>query len=459
MKTTTTSRTFARRVATLAVTAGLLTGGMAPAAAAPPSGGTVPAAAPAVTFAADCAAQPFPDNTPGTAYHAAVRWAQCSGLVSGYSDGTFGMREPISRNETAQILFRYRDPSWTAPSTSPFRDLSTRSVFYRAVTWGAQAKVITGYADGTWRGQQSISRAHTAALLHRMTGAAWRAPYLDPFSDISYGSPQYGNITWLHVNGIAKGYTGGTFGVNRSITRAELVTMLYRLHQKNGKYATTAPVDYGATQCTSNCARYTTSSLNMRSGPGTSHSIITTIPQGKKVNVRLIAPGWAYVWDGTRAGWVSSRYLTSTAPQPPAPPAPTQYPLAVYGTLRNGQSAYFLLNGKTTSEVTVRVNGYGLWLRPGYSWWSFMIPSTSTDSVVTERMTLRSSLYSSTLREVDEWERYDPNKPLASQNYNRKLVTDRQGRRAWAYVAGSQMGSYVKANGTKIIGGDFLKRF
>lgn len=113
MKTTTTSRTFARRVATLAVTAGLLTGGMAPAAAAPPSGGTVPAAAPAVTFATDCAAQPFPDNTPGTAYHAAVRWAQCSGLVSGYSDGTFGMREPISRNETAQILFRYRDPSWT----------------------------------------------------------------------------------------------------------------------------------------------------------------------------------------------------------------------------------------------------------------------------------------------------------------------------------------------------------
>ena len=131
----------------------------------------------------------------------------------------------------------------------------------------------------------------------------------------------------------------------------------------------------------------------------------------------------------------------------------------MYGTLRNGQSAYFLLRDKTTSEVTVRVNGYGLWLRPGYTWWSFMIPSTSTDSVVVERMTIRSSQYASTLRDVDEWERYDPSQPLASQNYNRKLVTDRQGVRSWSYIAGSQMASYVKSNGTKIIGGDFLKRF
>ena len=66
--------------------------------------------------------------------------------------------------------------------------------------------------------------------------------------------------------------------------------------------------------------------------------------------------------------------------------------MGVYGTLRHGQSAYWLLEGRTTSEVTVRVNGYGLWLRPGYTWWSFMIPSTSSESVVTERMTIRRDL-------------------------------------------------------------------
>ena len=63
------------------------------------------------------------------------------------------------------------------------------------------------------------------------------------------------------------------------------------------------------------------------------------------------------------------------------------------------------------------------------------------------------------MQELDDWERYDPNQPLDSQNSNRKLVTDRQGYRVWAYVAGSQMASYVKNNGTKITGGDFLKRF
>ena len=470
-----THHTGARRLITLAVTAGLLTGGMAPAAAAPVAAPavsasvTTPAAGPsavapqaALPAATDCAAKPFPDNTPGTAYYTAVRWAQCSGLVSGYGDGTFGMKRQISRNETAQILFRYRDPRWTAPTTSPFRDLSRSSVFYQAVTWGNNAKVITGYADRTWRGHQSITRAHTAAMLHRMTGAAWRAPHLDPFRDIAYGGPQYDSITWAHVNGITKGYSAREFGPQRNITRAELVTLLYRLHVTNGQFVTSAPNAYGTTQCTSNCVRYTTGTLNMRRGPSTDFPVITQLAAGKKLNVRLIGTGWAYVWDGTRAGWVSSRYLTSTPPrppEPPKPPQPSQYPLAVYGTLRNGQSAYFLLKDKTTSEVTVRVNGYGLWLRPGYSWWSFMIPSTSTDSVVVERMTIRSSQYASTLRAVDEWERFDPNKPLASQNYNRRLVTDRQGVRSWSYIAGAQMASYVKSNGTKIIGGDFLKRF
>lgn len=453
-----THHTGARRLITLALTAGLLTGGMAPAIAAP-SAVEPQATLPAAT---DCAAAPFPDNRPGTAYYTAVRWAQCAGLVSGYRDGTFGMKEPISRNETAQILFRYRDPSWTAPTTSPFHDLSTGSVFYNAVTWGNSAKVITGFADKTWRGHQSITRAHTAALLRRLSGSEWTAPRLDPFQDTAYGAAQYADITWLNVNGIAQGYGDRLFGVRQNITRAELVTMLYRMHTLDGSFQTAAPWDYGTVTCRSVCTQYTTGTVNLRRGPSTENTIRATLAAGTKVSIQKVGDGWVYVTVGDKTGWVSSAYLSRSAPrppEPPKPPAPTQYPLAVYGTLRNGQSAYFLLKDKTTSEVTVRVNGYGLWLRPGYSWWSFMIPSTSSDSVVVERMKIRSSQYASTLREVDEWERYDPSKPLASQNYNRKLVTDRQGVRAWSYIAGSQMASYVKSNGTKIIGGDFLKRF
>ncbi|MFI8412196.1 hypothetical protein ACIGB6_06885 [Paeniglutamicibacter gangotriensis] len=86
-------------------------------------------------------------------------------------------------------------------------------------------------------------------------------------------------------------------------------------------------------------------------------------------------------------------------------------------------------------------------------------PSSSARTVVVERMDIMPGLYRSTLANMDKWERFNPSKPLADQNYNRKLVTDGVGKRSWAYVGASKISNYLVKNGIRVISGDYLKRF
>ena len=55
-------------------------------------------------------------------------------------------------------------------------------------------------------------------------------------------------------------------------------------------------------------------SLNVRKGPGTNYSVVTTLSGGTKVTVKSTEDGWSKITTGNTTGYVSSKYLTSTKP-------------------------------------------------------------------------------------------------------------------------------------------------
>ena len=63
-------------------------------------------------------------------------------------------------------------------------------------------------------------------------------------------------------------------------------------------------------------AYYTTAGVNLRSGPGTSYERIGGVNYGEAVQVAARENGWSFVKSGSKFGWVSSDYLSTT--QPPA---------------------------------------------------------------------------------------------------------------------------------------------
>ncbi|RWE30851.1 MAG: SH3 domain-containing protein, partial [Mesorhizobium sp.] len=57
---------------------------------------------------------------------------------------------------------------------------------------------------------------------------------------------------------------------------------------------------------------HTTTSLNVRTGPGAGYAKVGTLPAGLRVDVAGCQPGWCRIHGGGASGWASSGYLSRT---------------------------------------------------------------------------------------------------------------------------------------------------
>jgi micrococcal nuclease len=106
----------------------------------------------------------FPDTT-GTTHERAVAALADAGVIGGYPDGTFRPAEPISRAQMATMLTRaFGLPAASGPS--PFTD-TAGSPYAAGIGALAAAGITTGYADGTFRPTLTVTRGQTASFLDR----------------------------------------------------------------------------------------------------------------------------------------------------------------------------------------------------------------------------------------------------------------------------------------------------
>lgn len=108
-----------------------------------------------------------------TAYYAqAVRWASGQGIVKGYSDGTFGVRDSVTRQELSLLLYRYAEYRGMNVSASKglggYADASSVASWARtSMAWAAAEGLITGSSGGKLLPGENATRAQVAAILTR----------------------------------------------------------------------------------------------------------------------------------------------------------------------------------------------------------------------------------------------------------------------------------------------------
>jgi 2',3'-cyclic-nucleotide 2'-phosphodiesterase (5'-nucleotidase family) len=105
--------------------------------------------------------------------------------------------------------------------------VSETSVHYENILILAEAGIIEGYPDGTFRPRASVTRGQMASLLARTLELEPAGPPY-AFTDIA-GSVHAGNIQALYEAGVIRGFDDGTFRVNRPIARGQMASLIGRL--------------------------------------------------------------------------------------------------------------------------------------------------------------------------------------------------------------------------------------
>ena len=114
----------------------------------------------------------FADVPAGQWYTGAVAWAEKNGVIGGYSAGSFGPNDPITREQMAAILYRYArllgaDVTRT-DSLDRFDDAASVSDWAKeAMQWAVGSSLINGMTETTLSPRDGATRAQAAALLMR----------------------------------------------------------------------------------------------------------------------------------------------------------------------------------------------------------------------------------------------------------------------------------------------------
>jgi hypothetical protein len=118
---------------------------------------------------------------------------------------------------------------WT--QSNPYTDVSSTNWFNSSVSVMNSINILKGYSDGTFKPNSTITRGELAAVAARfareMEGVSTSDNGLS-FSDIS-GHWAEGDIMFAAQVGWIRGYADGTFKPNEPITRAEFVTLANRM--------------------------------------------------------------------------------------------------------------------------------------------------------------------------------------------------------------------------------------
>jgi len=202
---------------------------------------TMPAAA--VTVKAVFAAQetdpdfPFADVAKGSWYYEGVRYAYENGLMSGTGEGTFSPDLPTSRGMLVTILYRLAGSP--AAGSASFTDVAKGRWYADGVSWASANGVVSGYPDGSFRPNDTITRGQMAAILYQYARIQGKLDDsradLSIFSDLdSLSAYAKEPMSWAVAQGLFSGVSADTLAPGGSTTRAQAAVILTAFSKAQG---------------------------------------------------------------------------------------------------------------------------------------------------------------------------------------------------------------------------------
>lgn len=195
---------------------------------------------------------PFVDVYSGTSHSADISWLYDSGVTRGWphSDGQTEFRpyQNVTRQDMAAFLYRLAGSPEFEPSEADrayFSDVYPSSDHSKEIYWRASVGISKGWTESngghTFRGMRNIKRCDMAAFLMRLAeymGGDTRGKAINPFSDVSQGTPHRDEILWLYLQGVTEGWQmpngSKQFRPYENVKRCDMAAFLHRLKTSVG---------------------------------------------------------------------------------------------------------------------------------------------------------------------------------------------------------------------------------
>ena len=175
----------------------------------------------------------FRDTAEGTTCYYAAWVLSDMGVISGTGKYTFSPEGILTRGQMVTMLYRYHgEPGYNAVNT--FADIPEDAYYRRAAEWAASAGIVSGFGDGSFRGDDPLTYEQIAVILDRFSGIIGMEvtgrDIILPSEGISEYA--YDSIYWA----LSSGVMDSPLYPKSAVTRGDAAVMLYRLMLLSDQY-------------------------------------------------------------------------------------------------------------------------------------------------------------------------------------------------------------------------------
>ena len=177
---------------------------------------------------------------------------------------------------------------------NPFTDVAESAYYYDAVLALAEQGIINGMTETTFCPDNQLTRAQVVTMLYRMAGA----PETDAaaaFADVPEGAYYADALAWAVETGVTEGVSETEFAPDMDVTREQFVTFLYRFAALEGQ-ADGEPADLSAFQDAALVADWAQEAMAWAVGQGIVEGVTedTIVPQGTATRAQAVTMLYRY---------------------------------------------------------------------------------------------------------------------------------------------------------------------
>jgi hypothetical protein len=169
----------------------------------------------------------FSDVNPPDYFYVPVMYLACHSVISGYADGTFRPYNDTTRGQLSKIVVLAEGWQLDCPLPGHFTDVPPTDPFFCYIETAYSHQIISGYADGTFRPGNNVTRGQLCKIVVLAEGWTDNCPPSGHFSDVPPDHPFFCYIETAFAHGIISGYADGTFRPGNSATRGQISKIVY----------------------------------------------------------------------------------------------------------------------------------------------------------------------------------------------------------------------------------------